>query len=282
MDKLKNLKKQWIASGLLIAILVFSGFTTQGRMALEYIEKGLGDALSPVQKTLGTGLSNLGEGFDSILHVTSLSRENKKLKNELEKVKEENRNLSDIIGRSTQLSNEATMLKSETRKFVKSYIISKNEGVYFDYFSLNKGKRDGIEVGDTVVIATESAKNVSVEGLVGKVEKVSSFWCKVRSITSEGNAVSFRTIRNSEGGVVKGLDHKLSGYAYDLYGDIVQGDEVYTSGIGDLYEPNIYLGRVEKVSNDNDKMIKNIRIEPAVNFHKLYRVFVITESSHGK
>ena len=80
MDKLKNLKKQWIASGLLIAILVFSGFTTQGRMALEYIEKGLGDALSPVQKTLGTGLSNLGEGFDSILHVTSLSRENKKLK----------------------------------------------------------------------------------------------------------------------------------------------------------------------------------------------------------
>lgn len=282
MDKLRNLKKQWLLSGAFIILLIFFGFTNKGRGTLNFLESSVADILSPFQNTLASGFSQSGEVVNSILNIPSLSSENKELKRKISILKEENRNLSEIIGRSSQLSNEATMLKSQNKKFLKAQIVSKNEGQYFDYFSLNKGSKHGVEEGDTVVIATESGKDISTEGLVGKVIEVSNFWSKVKAITAEGNAVSFRTIRNSEGGVVKGQDHKLFGYSYDLYGDIVRGDEVYTSGIGDLYEPNIYLGKVEKVSNDEDKMIKNIKIDPAVNFHKLYRVYIITESYYEK
>lgn len=282
MEKLKNLKKQWILSGILIAVLLFLSFTSSGRSTLSFLERTLGDIFSPVQNTIGASLSSASRSVESLLHFGSLLDENKKLQGQVDKLKEENRNLKDIIGRSSQLTNEATILKSLDRKYLEAYIVSKTESTYFNQFSLNKGLEDGIEKGDTVVIATESGQNLSIVGLVGKVEKVSKNWCKVQGIIDEGNAVSFRTIRNSEGGIVKGSDHRLEGYAYDLYGDIVEGDEVYTSGIGDLYERDIYIGKVEKVINDSDKMIKNIRIEPAVNFHKLYKVYVITESNYDK
>ncbi|MCD1146910.1 rod shape-determining protein MreC [Peptoniphilus sp. KCTC 25270] len=277
MDKLKKLKKQWIFSIAFILVFLFLGFTNIGHRSLEFVETSLAEIFSPIQRSLGSGTTYIADGLISIGNVGNLSKDNREMKQKLMELEEENRNLKDIIARSPQLMNEFTMINNSDKKFLQARVIGKSEGTYFRYFSIDKGEKEGVKIGDTVVIASESGQDVAIEGLVGKVVKTSNHWAKVSTIIEEGSAVGFRTVRNSEGGIVKAENNSLSGYAFDMNGDIVQGDEVYTSGIGDVYAKDIYIGRVDRVNTDEDKMIKNIRIVPVVNFHKLYTVFVITE-----
>ena len=37
----------------------------------------------------------------------------------------------------------------------------------------------------------------------------------------------------------------------------------------------MYIGTVSEVSTDEDKMVKNIKVDSGINFHNIYRVFVL-------
>lgn len=80
MKPLKELKKNWIKRGALILLFLFFGFTSFGAEALRAVEFAVATAVSPITDTLGTGLNYLGEGANSLIHVTSLSAENKRMK----------------------------------------------------------------------------------------------------------------------------------------------------------------------------------------------------------
>lgn len=276
MDRIKKLKNQIIQAIALIILLIFIGFSSTGRTSIYQVEHFLGSLFQPAANMIGTAGSEVGSSIQSIIHMPSLSKENKKMKEELSTLREENRNLKDIIARSTILSNELAMKRVSNYIFVEAHVIMKSDLMHFNRFTIDKGKNDGIKLNDTVVIAQDTSTGLSTEGLVGKVVELGNNYANIRSIIDEGNAVSFKTIRSQEGGIVKGKNQRLDGYSYDLYGDIVQGDEVFTSGIGDLYERDIYIGVVSRVLNDEDEMIKSVRIQPAVNFNKLFKVYVIT------
>ena len=53
------------------------------------------------------------------------------------------------------------------------------------------------------------------------------------------------------------------------------GDTLFTTGSGDGYAPDMYIGTVSEVSTDEDKMVKNIKVDSGINFHNIYRVFVL-------
>lgn len=80
MKPLKEFKKNWIVRAALVVLFLFFGFTSLGAGALRAVEFAVGTAISPVADTLGTGLNYVGEGANSLLHVTSLSAENKRMK----------------------------------------------------------------------------------------------------------------------------------------------------------------------------------------------------------
>ncbi|MDO5037595.1 MAG: rod shape-determining protein MreC [Tissierellia bacterium] len=273
---MKKFKRQIIGALAFIVLLLFMGFSSRGREGLYQLEGALGDVFFPAGKLVGTTSKNLAQGVKDIGRWPSLRRDNIRLEKDLARLREENRNLKDIIGRSATLSNEEAMRRANPHKMVKANVTMKNEGPYFEIFTIDKGEAQGIKKGDTVVVAMDTDGDVATEGLVGYVDKLGGNWAQVRTIIHEGTAVSFRTLRNEDGGVVRGKDYGLEGYAYDLYADMVPGDEVYTSGIGDLFQARIYIGTIDRVTTDEDKMIKNVRIKPEVNFHKLFSVYVIT------
>ena len=116
------------------------------------------------------------------------------------------------------------------------------------------------------------------EGIVGRVVEVGDNFAKVVSIIDENNKIAFKVIRTQDGGIISGIvDEKLSGYLFDTKADVMKGDKLFTSGLGGIYVKDIYIGEVKDVVKNDDDLMKNVYVDPAVNFKKLYRVFIISK-----
>ena len=115
-----------------------------------------------------------------------------------------------------------------------------------------------------------------VEGLLGVVTDVGFNYAKVSSITSSTTGTSFKTSRSDAIGVIKGSKNgELNGFMYKTSADIAVGDKVYTSGLGGTYPPDLYIGQVKEVFKDDTNAVKEVSIEPVIDFNNIYRVLVL-------
>ena len=116
------------------------------------------------------------------------------------------------------------------------------------------------------------------EGVVGRVAEVGDNWAKVISIVDENSKISFKVIRTQDGGVISdNVDGKLSGYLFDTKADVMKGDKLFTSGLGGMFVKDLYIGEIKDVVKKDEDLMKNIYIEPSVDFKKLYKVFIISD-----
>ena len=108
--------------------------------------------------------------------------------------------------------------------------------------------------------------------------EVGDNWSKVVSIINENSKISFKVIRTQDGGMISGSGNgKLTGYLFDTKADVMKGDKLFTSGLGGIFIKDLYLGEITDVVKKDENLTKNIYIEPAVNFKKLYKVFIISD-----
>ncbi|MDO5724879.1 MAG: rod shape-determining protein MreC [Tissierellia bacterium] len=276
MDNLKNYRDRIIATIIIIVLLFVIGFTNTGRKTMSFFERITGDLLSPVLSTTSYIGNTVAEGVNTLRTLPDLKYENEYLQKENARLQEENQRLNDIVSRTEYLKSEYDLVKNSEDELIKAEVIGKEPGEWFDRIIVNKGKNDGIGINDTVVVGIKSSENVIVQGLVGRVYDIGDNWSKIVTIMEESNSVAFKNIRTQDGGVLKGFTEGLmEGYLFYNQSDIVADDRLYTSGIGDMYKGDVYIGRVSNVISDEQDMKKKIQVTPAVDFKKLYRVFII-------
>jgi rod shape-determining protein MreC len=58
-----------------------------------------------------------------------------------------------------------------------------------------------------------------------------------------------------------------------------EGDVIVTSGLGEIYPPGLYIGRVVEVRREHYGLIKYALVRPGVEFGRLEEVLVITNSA---
>jgi len=200
----------------------------------------------------------------------------------IKQLESENRDLQNIIGKADYLKREQMLTENSPYDLIKARIIAKEPGNWFDQFIIDKGSKDGISKGDTVVQGIEIEKDVYIECLVGRVVDTGDNWSKVVSLIDELNSTSFKIIRTQDGGIVSGsVDGLLEGYLFDYTADVIEGDQLYTSGLGGIYSKDIYIGEVSEIIGDQEELTKRLVIEPALDFRKLYNVFIINNQEEG-
>ncbi|MEI4872674.1 hypothetical protein Q8G47_28515, partial [Klebsiella pneumoniae] len=84
----------------------------------------------------------------------------------MKKLEEENRKLREVVIRSEALKNEYDMIKSSNFELIEADITSLNNNSWYDVFTINKGLKDGVEMGDSVVMSGDNTAD-AMEGLVG-------------------------------------------------------------------------------------------------------------------
>ena len=220
--------------------------------------------------------------FSSFFDFINVKEENDKLKEQVIALESEVRDLENIIGKTDYLKNEAAIQKNTEHSLVLSQIVGKEPGNWYDRFTIDKGLKDGIVKGATVIQGIEIEQGVFQEGIVGRVIDVGNNWAKVLTIIDELNSISFKIIRTQDGGVLSGsIDGTITGYLFDNKADVIVGDKLYTSGLGGTYKKDIYIGEVSDVESDEEELTKRITITPAINFKKVYKVFVIVDWFEG-
>ncbi|GFN34482.1 rod shape-determining protein MreC [Tepidimicrobium xylanilyticum] len=276
MSFFKRYKNRMIVAIVAIILIIIIGFTSGERLQLTIVEKSIGNLISPIEKfffNLGSKVSNF---FNSIREIGTLREENERLKLRVVELEEKNRLYEDIIGKSDYLKNEKELLENTTYNLIVAQVIGKEPGNWFDRFIIDKGLKDGIKKGDTVIQAVETEEGIIQEGIVGRIAEVGDNWAKVVSIIDGNNKIAFKVIRTQDGGVIsESVGGKLIGYLYDPDADIMKGDKLFSSGLGGIYVKDLYIGEITDVIKRDEDLTKNIEIEPAVDFKKIYKVYVI-------
>lgn len=276
----KKYKERLVFSVTIIVLMFIIGFTDGGRNSINIAERFLGDLITPVVAVTSRGVVAISTTVEEIINIPNIVKENKKLEEENSALKEENLMLNDIVARSDYLRNEHELLSNSKFNLVKANIIGKSNDPN-DKFLIDKGSLSGINRLDTVILGIQSSENVVVEGLVGKVEDVGDNWSKISLIIEENNSISFTNVRTQEGGIInKTNGETIEGYMFDSQSDIIADDRLYTSGLGEVYVPRIYVGRVTNVVNDEENLRKKVTIVPAVDFEKLNNVMVIVGDNY--
>ncbi|WP_077366939.1 rod shape-determining protein MreC [Anaerosalibacter sp. Marseille-P3206] len=279
MSFFKKYKNRMIVAVVTIILIVIIGMTSSERIKLTGIEKSIGNILSPVQKFFFNIGKSISDAFSTIGNIGKIKEENEKLKNEIAKLEDQNRKYEDIISKTDFLRNEYKLKEGTKHNLISAQIIGKEPENWFDKFTIDKGTKDGVKKGDTVIQGVEVEQNVVQEGIIGRVADVGDNWAKVISIIDEGSNISFKIIRTQDGGILSGnVDNEIKGYLFDSKADVMKGDKLFTSGLGGVYVKDLYIGEISDVVKKEEDLMKRISVSPAVDFKKIYKVYIISNN----
>ena len=236
------------------------------------------NAVATVVVPVQDGMNSVGKWMagksDTLKELSDVMSENKKLKKQIEKLKEENtalllnNNKVEDLQKLLELDN-----KYSTYNKVAASVISKEPGNWFSSFTINKGSKDGIKVDMNVI---------GNGGLIGIVTAVGKNYSTVRTIIDDSSNVSAQFSTTSDTCIVEG-DLKLINdgilYISNIKKDvkIADGDRVVTSNISDKFLPGIMIGYVKDISNDSNNLTKSGHITPIADFAHIEDVLVITD-----
>ena len=237
----------------------------------------IGTITTPITKVVYVTSSKIIDGIEFIFGSANMRKENARLNAENIALREQVANMEKVINSSDYLELEYELIKNSDKKLLKSYIVGLDTSNIYDRFTIDKGKVQGVKVNDTVVQGVIGQNNTVIKGLIGTVTEVGPNYSKVTSITDASTGVSFRNSRTGEIGVVSGgKNNIIEGYMYNTGADIAVGDSVYTSGLGGIYPPEIYIGKIKEIMTDDNKFKIKVIIESPVDFRNIYRVLIIT------
>jgi len=135
---------------------------------------------------------------------------------------------------------EILSLKDSSKKDnISAAVISRKTGSWWRQLILNKGAKDGVEIGSVVI---------GPGGLLGIVNKTSLFTSSVTLLTSPESKVGVWLDRVQINGLLVGLgDNYPSLILYSNDADIKVGDFVSSSPSSSLLPPNIPIGIIQSI-----------------------------------
>ena len=195
-----------------------------------------------------------------------LARENARHRQELRTLRalgRENNRLRRLLGLRDQLGREA----------IASRVIAKEISPEFRVMRIvvDRGDLDRIRPHMPVI---------SSEGLVGQIRRTRATYADVTLTTDRSSAIDVVVRRTGARGVLRGTGEKNRYVCRIQYlkrsDDVEEGDEVYTSGLGQRFPPAILVGRVTKVDKEDFGLYQLVEVTPSVDFSRLEEALVLT------
>lgn len=141
-------------------------------------------------------------------------------------------------------------------------------------FTLSKGSSAGVQTGNCVISETGA--------LVGVVEEVGLNYCRVSTVINTDIEMGGICVRTDCAGILEGDFALMSQGRLKLSylpddAQLRRGDQIITSGQGDIYPPDLVVGRVEELRSDPSGMMRYAVLKPQARLDSLVEVFIIKE-----
>ena len=158
---------------------------------------------------------------------------------------------------------------------IAANVIAKDTSNWFDTFTVDKGKKDGISIGMNVIAGS---------GLVGIVTDVGPNYAKIRSIIDDSRKVSAMVTSTQDNIIVNGNLQAMNSNGVITFSGLKDeenlvhiGDQVVTSYVSDQYQQGILIGYISSIEADSNNLTKSGTITPVVDFEHIEEVLIITD-----
>ena len=210
------------------------------------------------------------------IYMVDLWRENKRLRLQ-------NLELADQIHYSNTAIRENERLRkllgfkqrfSLSDSVIVATVVGRDIDRIVNSLIIDVGSRDGIRKNMAVITA---------EGLVGRVNTCYRTSSSVQIIVDMYSKVS-AVVENSDiRGIVGWRGDRSNLVMHGLLHQKIPnaGDKVYTTGIGGVFPPGIFIGTVTGELVSDVELYATVLVKPAVNFSRLQEVFILAGSERA-
>lgn len=222
-------------------------------------------------------ISDVNATGDDIVSYFRLRKDNEQLSEQISRLQEQVQSLENAL-EPLKENADTTAYKYAHLNYqvIPAKVIDLSTNQEHNYLTLNKGKRDSIEVGMGVVCS---------QGVVGVVSRVNERFALVVPLIHTGINQSARIKKNGQIGFTswQGHDYRhinLAEIARHIM--VEEGDSVITSGLTSTFPEGIMIGVVEKARLDEGDSYYNIRMRLTTDFRKLHYVQVLRNTAKNE
>lgn len=269
----KEIPTKYIFIVLCILCVGLIGVTMFNSNLVRPLREAASTVVLPIQKSINQIGGWFADQTDTLKAYSKLQEDYAALKAENDELRLQNGILSQ---QSAELERLRELLELDNvytdYPKVAAKVIGKESGNWFSVFTIDKGSKDGIEVGMNVI---------ADGGLVGCVTYAGKNYAKITAIINDGSNVSAKFAATSDVCIVNGdLKQYESGMLrvtnISVDANVSEGDVLLTSQISDKYVPGIIIGYVSGIEDDGNKLTKSAWVTPVVDFTRMEEVLVIT------
>jgi len=203
-----------------------------------------------------------------------LKAENERLKLQIAEMEETVRQAESDREENVRL-RELAQLREQRRDlhFESARILVQDVSNWSSMLTVNKGAAHGVEKGNCVV--TEAGD------LVGVVTEAGLNWSTVRTVLDSDSSIGALIFRSGAAAVAQGdfalmSEGRLTLAYLGTEPDVVSGDLIVTSGLGDYYPSQLVIGYVEEVRASDSGLAQYAVIRPEAELDSLTQVFIVT------
>ena len=223
---------------------------------LDYSSTIISSLYSPIN-TINNSVNN----FYNIMNVYNL---NKKLTSEYDNYSKLENDLIILKMKNSEYKNLLNISDDLEYNFVTSKIISKSNLSYTKSVILSSGKNDNITLGSPVIYQN------SLLGFINELGNTSSRLISITDGTVKIPSIIFEKNLNI---IVSGNNDKyLEILNLNNFPNIKDGDKVFTSGDGNKFPENLFIGTI-KTKKNGDYIV-----EPSLDINRLNYVYILNWS----
>lgn len=273
------MKKFFRDNGILLiiaAVLLSVLISVTGRMfGADPLSNILHTIATPFRAGFNGAINGAERLYDYIFHYQDMEQEVSDLRRQVARLEDQVRQGQEASRENEQL-RQLLNLQEKRRDFVfeAARVSARGTQGWDSTLTISKGSAAGVKVRDCVITETGA--------LVGVVSQVGLNWATVDTVISPNIEMGALVTRANASGILEGelssMQQGLVKLSYlPLDTGLMAGDEVLTSGRGEVYPSGLVVGTVEQVKTDQSGMSRHALIRPAVELDKLIEVFVIKE-----
>ena len=199
--------------------------------------------------------------------VLSIREENRMLKNDLLQLSLLNSKLESYHQENKRLKELLNFTEFQAMNYLTANVVNYHLGIASQTITIDIGESDGL---------TKNLPVLDENGLLGKTIHLNEHVTMIQLITDKNYRVSIRIGKERELGIFIPTHGKygiLEGVRKTT--PLQEGDIAYTSGISEIYPPNIPVAKIITISKEKNQPFQRVVVEILGSMFNLDFVFVI-------
>ncbi|MBC8282983.1 MAG: rod shape-determining protein MreC [Nitrospinae bacterium] len=256
---------------LVFSILLFSlalmSLNAKQEKGISFLDSLAGLILSPFQNLFTQSVQSVSDGINHYFDLVNVSKENDRLKSEVERLINEKNEFIERISRQKRIAGLMSYQEDRKKDSLVASVIGRDATQWSKVVFINKGTRDGVKTHLAVV--TNS-------GVIGQIIHAGLTTSKVLLTIDSRSAVDALFQASRVSGVVVGTGEEECQVKFvPNTADVKVGDRVLSSGLGGVFPKGLIIGTVSQVVRKKQGLFQEITLTPSSDLSNLEEVLVL-------